>query len=214
MIKIKRFEINPFSQNTYLLSQNKKAILIDAGFYSKAEFDDFFDYLKSEDVELSAILLTHAHIDHVLGLNTILKQYSIPVYLHPDDVELLDQVHQQGQLFGFNIEPIKVKTIDLLEQENFELYGFDFTVLFTPGHAPGHLSFYLKQEETVISGDVLFAGSVGRTDLYKGDFDLLAKSIREKLYTLPDNTKVLPGHGPETTIRREKLSNPFVKAKL
>lgn len=212
MVTIKSFEVNPFSQNTYLLFQNKKAILIDAGFYSKAEFDELFTYLETNDLELCAILLTHAHIDHVLGLNTILKNYSIPVYLHPDDVELLNQVHQQGQMFGFNIEPIQVKTIDLFEQENFSLHGFTFTVLFTPGHAPGHLSFYLKQEETVVSGDVLFAGSVGRTDLYKGDFDLLAKSIREKLYTLPENTKVLSGHGPETTIRREKLSNSFVKA--
>ncbi len=205
------FTVNPFSQNTYLVYQDSKAWLIDAGFYHAHEITAFKQFLSAYQLSLEAIFLTHAHLDHVFAVNQLVNDFSIPVFLHSEELILLQRAHQQGAMFGVPMQEITVMPQSLEESKPFEWNGFVCETLFTPGHSPGHISFYFKQEQVLIAGDTLFAGSIGRTDLYKGDFAILEKSIKEKLYTLPDSTRVLSGHGSETTIGQEKRFNPYVQ---
>lgn len=205
------YSVNPFQENTYLIREGQRALLIDPGFSNESEFSTFQDQVDTLKINEITVLLTHAHIDHILGLNRVVECYKSDVYLHPDDQYFIDYFPQQAQMFGLYAEPITVDTKELKVDQILTINGFRFLNLFTPGHAPGHCSFYFEESETLVAGDTLFNRSIGRTDLYKGDFDLLSASIREKLYILPDQTKVLPGHGPATLIGEEKKYNPFVK---
>jgi glyoxylase-like metal-dependent hydrolase (beta-lactamase superfamily II) len=206
------FTVNPFSQNTYLVYQGSKAWLIDAGFYHAHEITAFKQFLSEHQLALEAVFLTHAHLDHVFAVNQLVNGFAVPVFLHQEEYILLKRAHQQGAMFGVPMQEISVIPKPLMEAKQFEWNGFECETLFTPGHSPGHISFYFKEENVLIAGDTLFAGSIGRTDLYKGDFSTLEHSIKKKLYTLPDTTRVLSGHGPETTIGQEKRFNPYVKA--
>ena len=211
-MQIKKFEVGPFMENTYLLSKGGAGIVIDPGFSSESEFVNFSSYLSQQKIELKAVVLTHAHVDHMLGLQRLLKDLQITVYLNTDDLFLWENFGNQATMFGLNQIGFSFAPEALPGSGNFEVAGFTFECLYTPGHSPDHTSLYFKDEKIVIAGDALFRESIGRTDLYKGDFELLDKSIREKLYTLPEETIVYPGHGPETTIGHEKNRNPFVKA--
>lgn len=206
---IKIFEVGPFAENTYLLIQEDSAILIDPGFSNETEYQSFQSALK--EVTLDAIVLTHAHVDHVLGLQRVLKDYDVKVYVNTDDLFLWNNFGSQATMFGLNQVAFSFTPESLPKDEEFEVGGFKFECLYTPGHSPDHTSLYFKDEGFVIAGDALFNGSIGRTDLYQGSFEVLEQSIKEKLYTLPGNTKVYPGHGPVTTIEAEKAGNPFVK---
>ncbi len=206
---IKIFEVGPFAENTYLLIQEDSAILIDPGFSNETEYQSFQSALK--EVTLDAIVLTHAHVDHVLGLQRVLKDYDVKVYVNTDDLFLWNNFGSQATMFGLNQVAFSFTPESLPKDEEFEVGGFKFECLYTPGHSPDHTSLYFKDEGFVIAGDALFNGSIGRTDLYQGSFEVLEQSIKEKLYTLPGNTKVYPGHGPVTTIEAEKENNPFVK---
>lgn len=212
LMKIKKFEVGPFSENTYLLVENGEALLIDPGFADSNEYKGFISELNSFDAELKAVCLTHAHVDHILGLHKVLNDFDIPVYLNHSDLFLWNNFEQQSQAFGFRSVGFDFTPEPLPEQKDFTIGNFSFDVIYTPGHAPDHVSVYFEDEKLLIAGDVIFFESIGRTDLYKGDFDTLAQSIREKLYKLPDETSVYPGHGPATKIGREKEHNAFVKA--
>lgn len=207
-MKLNIFEVGPFAENTYLIQQEGEAILVDPGFSSESEFQSFRNALESE---LIAILLTHAHVDHVLGLSRVLRDYDVPVYLSDEDHFLWDNFGSQSQMFGFQTSGFDFTPKPLPSDASFEIGSYTFTCLYTPGHAPDHISLYLPEEGILLAGDVIFKQSIGRTDLYKGDMDTLSKSIREKVYVLPDNTKIYPGHGPSTTVGEEKAMNPFVK---
>lgn len=211
-MELKKFEVGPFTENTYLLIEGDQALLIDPGFASPDEYKAFKSELKETEAELQAICLTHAHVDHILGLHKVLNDFDLPVYLNHTDLFLWKNFEQQSQVFGFKSVGFDFTPEPLPAQKDFTIGNFTFDVIYTPGHAPDHVSLNFKEEGVLIAGDVLFFESVGRTDLYKGDFDTLASSIREKLYTLPDDTSVYPGHGPATTISREKKHNAFVKA--
>ena len=211
-MNIKIFEVGPFMENTYLLIKEGKAILIDPGFYNETEYQAFKKTLTDFNAELSAIVLTHSHVDHVLGLQRVLKDFEINVYLNTQDLFLWENFGSQATMFGLNQVGFSFTPEALPTDGDFELSGFSFECLYTPGHSPDHTSLYFKEEDFVIAGDVLFRESIGRTDLYQGDFEILGKSIKDKLYSLPDNTTVYPGHGPSTTIGHEKTHNPFVKA--
>lgn len=208
---VKQYTVGPFSENTYLLTRDQKAILIDPGFFDPREFTVTKNDLEESGAELIAVVLTHAHIDHIAGLDKVLKEFDVPVYLNHSDLYLWENYPDQATRFGFRASGFDFTPKELPEQKAFSIGPFTFDVLFTPGHSPDHVSLYFADKSTVVAGDALFRESIGRTDLYKGDFDLLAKSIREQLYTLPDDTKVLPGHGPSTTIGYEKANNNFVK---
>lgn len=207
---IQSFTVGPFSENTYLITLDGKAIIIDPGFFDDNEYTRFSKSLEASGAELIAVVLTHAHVDHVLGLDKVLKDHSIPVYLNDNDTHLWDRFPEQAAMFGLKSKGFDFTPEPLPEQVDFEIGPFKFDILFTPGHSPDHVSLYFKKDQLLIAGDVLFRESIGRTDLYKGSFELLASSIREKLYILPDEIAVYPGHGPATTIGHEKTNNPFV----
>lgn len=211
-MQIKKFEVGPFMENTYLLLKNGDGIVIDPGFSNESEFSSFSSFLSQESVTLRAVVLTHAHVDHVLGLRRLLKDFEVPVYLNIDDLFLWENFGNQATMFGLNQVGFSFTPKALPGNGVFEVEGFVFECLYTPGHSPDHTSLYFEKDNLVIAGDALFRESIGRTDLYRGNFDLLEQSIREKLYSLPEETVVYPGHGPETKIGHEKKYNPFVKA--
>lgn len=207
-MEIQKFEVGPFLENTYLLTSGNQHLLIDPGFATEPEYQVFKEALNGD---LVAIVLTHAHVDHVLGLSRVKSDFDIPVYLSNKDRFLWDNFGSQAQMFGINQTGFMFTPENLPSEGTFSTGNFRCTCLFTPGHAPDHVSLYFQDEEFVIAGDALFKESIGRTDLYKGDMSVLEKSIKEKLYTLPENTLVYPGHGPATTIAHEKKNNAFVK---
>lgn len=208
---IKRFEVGPFAENTYLLTEEQSSILIDPGFSNDREFKAFRAKLAESNTRLIAILLTHAHIDHVLGLPAVLDAFDLDVYLSHENLHPWNHISEQAKMFGMTAGNLDFIPLELPSDETFSLGPFEMKLLFTPGHAPDHISIYFEQEDILIAGDTLFKQSVGRTDLYEGSSEQLTVSIKEKLYTLPDNTTVYPGHGPETTIGEERKSNPFVQ---
>ncbi len=211
-MEIITFEVGPFLENTYLLNLAGNSIIIDPGFSSEAEFQQLGDYLLETGSQLEAVVLTHAHVDHVLGLQRLLKGFDVPVYLNTKDLFLWENFGSQATMFGLRQVGFSFTPEALPEHGVFSIGAFNFECLYTPGHSPDHTALYFDQEEVLIAGDALFRESIGRTDLYKGDFNLLENSIKTKLYTLPEATKVYPGHGPVTTIGHEKMYNPFVKA--
>ena len=210
-MQIHKFEVGPFLENTYLITSESKGLVIDPGFSNESEFRNLEAYLEENHLALIAVVLTHAHVDHVLGLQRLLKEYNLPVYLNTDDLFLWENFGNQATMFGLNQVGFSFTPNPLPQEGSFKIGSFEFECLYTPGHSPDHTSLYFKEEGLVIAGDALFRESIGRTDLYKGNFEVLEKSIQEKLFSLPDETTVYPGHGPETTIAHEKKYNPFVK---
>lgn len=210
MMNVERFIVGPFQENTYLLSHGNDAILIDPGFYSESEYQAIKEIIASKN--LKAIYLTHAHVDHILGLNRVLNDFEVPVYLSDQDYFLWNNFGNQTRMYGLNGSDFGFVPEVISLGESIKLNDFEFKALYTPGHSPDHNAFYFEKEGILIAGDALFRESIGRTDLYKGDFELLKSSIIEQLYTLPENTVVYSGHGPETTIVHERVHNPFVRA--
>ena len=210
-MKIKRFEVGPFAENTYLFTAGNDALLVDPGFSNEKEFKQFRSELANSGSLLKAVLLTHAHIDHVLGLPAVLKAFDVDIYLNHTDLTPWNSISQQARMFGLEADNLDFIPNELPGSGTLSIGSFRMDLLYTPGHAPDHVSIYFEDDDVVLAGDTLFKQSVGRTDLYKGDSDLLKKSILEKLYTLPDKTTVYPGHGVVTTIGEEKRNNPFVR---
>ena len=211
-IKIKSLTLGPFATNAYLIadSQTGNTILIDP-------VDDAPAILaaaRDEGWTIKLMIATHAHLDHVLASAAIKQALDIPFYIHEDCEALLAEIPMQGVFFGLGELPAAARPDRLLtsESEIIELDAIRLQSLFTPGHAPGHLSFYLAEYKILFSGDTLFAGSIGRTDLPGGDHALLMRSIIDKLMVLDNDVQVLPGHMGITTIGRERLTNPFLLA--
>lgn len=211
MITIKRFSFNPFQMNTYVLSdETRECAIIDAGMDGSAEEDDIVSYISENGLKPVLLVNTHTHIDHILGNSFIAKKYNLELLAHKDSVGFIERAAGQAQMFGMQMS--ETKSIDKFidEGESLNFGNSSMQILLTPGHADGSLCFYSEEDKFVITGDVLFNQSIGRTDLPTGNYELLQKSIWEKLFTLPDETVAYPGHGPETTIGYEKLHNPFV----
>lgn len=212
MLHIKSFAFNPFSENTYIVfNENKNAFIIDPGDFSEVENNILNQFIIDNELKVQNILLTHAHIDHVLGLQKAFDKYKVPILMHELEKEILDRNPMDANRFGFFFKPFEGEISYLNENEIISLDEDDFKILHVPGHSPGHIAFYSEAQKFIISGDVLFEGSIGRTDLYKGDAQELLKSIREKLFVLEDETKVYNGHGNPTTVGFEKSYNPFFK---
>lgn len=212
MLQIRSFVFNPFSENTYVVyNDHKNAFIIDPGNFSTEETRLLQKFIEENDLKIQNILLTHAHIDHVLGLQTVYNLYNIPVLLHETEKEILDRNPMDANRFGFFFKPFEGEIQFLKENEVLKLDEDEFKILHVPGHSPGHIAFNNEAQKFVVSGDVLFEGSIGRTDLYKGNHAQLLESIRTKLFILDGDTKVYNGHGNPTTIGFEKDYNPFFK---
>ncbi|MCX2742893.1 MBL fold metallo-hydrolase [Mangrovivirga sp. M17] len=212
-MKIHTFTFNPFYENTFVVANdNGDCMIIDPGCYEKEEKEILDNFISKNNYQVKKLINTHCHIDHVLGNAHVKKKYNVDLEGHENDIETLKAVETYAPAYGFaNYESTEMNTY-LKEGDTVNLGDDKFEVLFVPGHAPGHIALYNKIEKVLIGGDVLFNGSIGRTDLPGGDFDTLAKSIKEKIYTLPDDVTVYCGHGEATSIGKEKVSNPFVKA--
>ena len=208
-LKIKSFEFNAFQENTFVVSDTERnAIVIDPGCYSREEEQELAAYIKHEQLNIVALLNTHAHIDHVLGNAFIKENYGVAYYLHQADIPTLNAVQQYASLYGFEGYRLSPEPDFLMEDQSELVFGtMRIKVLHTPGHCPGHVVFYFESEGIVINGDVLFNGSFGRTDLPGGNLETLKTSIFKTMFTMPDNTLVYCGHGPSTTIKNERLSN-------
>jgi len=199
-----------FEENCFILGdpETHDAVLIDPG----EEAELFLRRLESEGLSLTAIWLTHAHIDHISGVEKVVERTSVPIYLHPADRSLYGHVSQQAQWLG--VRPVAPPDPDheLAAGDTMEVGSLRFTVRHVPGHSPGGVAFV--GHGVAFVGDALFAGSIGRTDLPGGNTQLLLDSIRQELFTLPEDTVVYPGHGPETTVGQEKRSNPFLTGEI
>ncbi|UCH27915.1 MAG: MBL fold metallo-hydrolase [Trueperaceae bacterium] len=195
-------------ENCYLLSSksSQQAVLVDPG----EDASRLLGTLAKNRLTLEAIWLTHAHFDHVGALAEIVASIDVPVYLHPQDKPWLANAAIFAAQFGLSFAPVTVETIDLRDGQVLQIGDIVATCLHTPGHAPGHIAFHLADQKLVLAGDTLFRGSIGRTDLPGGNHDLLIESIRKKILTLPQETRVYPGHGPDTTVGIEIQSNPFL----
>lgn len=199
--------------NAYILAEESggQAVVVDA----PPDPDAIGAVLIQHDLTLSAVILTHGHIDHTGGSGELARATGASVYVHPDDDFLtLHPLEQLRAMFGMTppgVYDVPEKFEGLSDGDRFGLAGLQFEVRHTPGHTPGHCCFYLEEEETLLSGDQLFAGSIGRTDFPYGSLAALMTSMEQKVMVLPDDTRVLPGHGPETTIGRERTGNPFLQ---
>lgn len=208
---IQKFIFNDFQENTLVLAdENKDCIIVDPGCYYPEERDELRQYITQMGLTPVALLNTHCHIDHILGNAWVLKEYQVPFYMHEADLVTLNAVPSYAPMYGFvGFEASPQPTHLVNHGDVLEIGSMRFEVLFTPGHAPGHVVYYNADNHLVINGDVLFKGSFGRFDLPNGDLAALKKSITEIMFNLPDDTLVYCGHGPETTIGQEKLTNPI-----
>jgi len=211
MIKVHKLTFNPFQENTYILSdETNDAVIIDPGCYERQEQHYLLDYLTKNQLKPVKLLNTHCHIDHVLGNYFVAQQFKLGLEMHKDDLSTLHAIPNYAHLYGFEGYQMSPEPSNFLNDGDSVLFGNSaLKVIFTPGHAPGHVVFYSDQDKFVINGDVLFQGSFGRVDLPGGNFTTLKKTILEKMFTLPDDTLVYTGHGPETTVGTEKKSNPI-----
>ncbi len=208
-VKVHLFQFNPFQENTFVVyDQEKNCVIIDPGCYERHEEEVLFGFIEENKLKPIALLNTHAHIDHILGNAAVKSKNNIPFYIHQEDLSTLHSVESYAHVYGFE----KYKTSP--DPDNYLIHNSEisfglmkFKIYHTQGHAPGHVVFYNQENKFVINGDVLFNGSFGRVDLPGGDLETLKKSIFEVMFHLPNDTIVHCGHGPETTIGKEKKDN-------
>ena len=208
---VQKFTFNPFQENTYVLQAAGEGIVIDPGFCDKNEQRELEGWLEANGVNLLRVLLTHAHIDHVMGCAWVEERYGLRPEVHRNDLPILEAAEMQAAMFAVPLDPPPAPARFIEEGEVLTLGDAHLDVLFVPGHAPGHVAFFNPKQRFLMGGDVLFHRSIGRTDLPGGDFDVLQRSIREQFYPLGDDVLVYSGHGPETTIGEERRGNPFVR---
>jgi len=211
MLKIKVFTFSPIQENTYLLyNEHKECIIIDPGCYFPEEQQELKAFLDSNLLTPKMLLNTHCHLDHVFGNKFIAETYGLKLHLHPKEEVVLQFAPTSGLMYDMPFDNYTGEFIFLKEGDKFNLGEDALEIIHAPGHSPGSICFYCKEQKFIIGGDVLFNGSIGRTDLPMGDNQILLNSIKEKLFVLPDDVIVYSGHGPETTIGNEKKFNPFV----
>jgi glyoxylase-like metal-dependent hydrolase (beta-lactamase superfamily II) len=211
MIHIQRFTFNAFQENTYVLSDHTKAcVVIDPGCYEKSEEQALDNYIKTNALQVKYLLNTHGHVDHVLGNAFVKHTYKVSLYIHPQDEATLRSVQVYAPSYGFVHYQALAPDHFLNEGDKVSFGTSTLEIIFVPGHAPGHIAFYNKEEKFCIGGDVLFQRSIGRTDLPGGNYTTLIKSIRTKFFPLGDDMVVYPGHGESTTVGEERKYNPFL----
>ena len=211
-MNIKTFVFNPFYENTYVISSSQNnCLIIDPGCYESFERKELTDFIEMEGLKVSAIINTHCHIDHVLGNDYLKDTYSVPLKIPIHEQEIFGAIPAYAPQWGINGYR-QAKVDEFLEEgKTIKLDEIEFEMIEVPGHSPGHLVFYQRENKVLIGGDVLFRESIGRTDLPGGNHDDLLSNIQNKVYVLPEDVTVYPGHGPTTTIGHEKNNNPFVR---
>lgn len=211
MLRIKSFEFSPVQENTYILyNEFNDCMIIDPGCYSDAEKDEINAFIQEQKIKPVMLINTHCHLDHVFGNKMIAELYGLTLQIHEKEKALLDFAPASGLMYSLPFDNYKGELIYFNEGDIITMGDDQLKVLLTPGHSPGSLSFYCEKDKFVISGDALFKNSIGRTDLPGGDHELLIKSIKANLLTLPGDTAVYSGHGPVTTVGQERSNNPFL----
>jgi hydroxyacylglutathione hydrolase len=210
MLHLHLFTFNDFAENTYLLyADNGECLVIDPGCYYKEEQAELVNFIATKKLAVTHVLNTHCHVDHVLGNYFVTDYYKVPLHIPAGEDAVLKSVKVYAPTYGFNQYQESEPHGFLSEQTSLALDDVVIRILSVPGHSPGHVAFYLEAQKILIGGDVLFRASIGRTDLPGGNLGTLLNSINTKLFSLPDDVVVYPGHGPETTIGYEKLNNPY-----
>jgi len=212
-MKIKSFAFNPFQENTFVVyDETKECIIIDPGCYTEKERTELRRFITSEELKPVKLINTHCHIDHVLGNKFASELWNLELYMHKEDLPLLENAGNIGKMYGLEDYEGSPYPKHFLAQDDTLTFGeSSFKILFTPGHAPGHICLYSKENNLLIAGDVIFQRSIGRTDLPGGDHGTLINSIITQLFPLPNETQVFCGHGPATNLGYEKEHNPFLQ---
>lgn len=211
MLNLKSFAFGSFQENTYLLwDETDEAVIIDPGNTTSSEHQQLKNFISDKNLKLTRLLLTHGHVDHIAGNKFINDAYGLLPEVNSNDLPLIENQGAIASMYGIpcEISPLPVNFLN--EGEQIKFGNTIFEMLFTPGHSPGSITFYNKENNFIICGDVLFYGSIGRTDLPGGDYDTLINAIKTKLFPLGDEVKVYNGHGPATTIGEERMNNPFL----
>lgn len=212
-MEVAEFTFGPFLEHTFILyDETKECVIIDPGCSNASEEEMLSSFIELNTLKPTQLVNTHCHIDHVLGNKFVADKYGLELVSHKGEIPVLEMQPQVSMMYGIAYNPSPAITQFLDEGDTLDFGNTKLEVFFTPGHSPASISFLHREELILIGGDVLFQGSIGRTDLPGGDFDTLANSIRTKFYVLPDETVVYCGHGPSTTIGQEKRTNPFVQA--
>jgi hydroxyacylglutathione hydrolase len=206
---IKVFCFSPFQQNTHVVfADNGDAVIIDPSCYEQHEENELKEFIASKNLSILAVLNTHCHVDHVFGNDFCVSSYKVDLICHKDELFTLEFAERSAQMYGLEkFKPSPEFTRFVADNEKLTFGDLSFQVIFGPGHSVGHIAFYNDEEKIVIGGDILFQGSFGRVDLPGGDIEILKKTIHERMFTLPDDVRVYPGHGSSTTIGQEKDTN-------
>lgn len=211
MLDIKHFTFNAFQENTYLLfDDTKQCAIIDPGCSNDAERKQLTEFIEKNNLTPTRLLNTHCHIDHILGNRFVADKYNLKLEINEHDLPTLEAGERVAQMYDIDYDPSPEPSVFLTEKDSIKIGNSELEIFFTPGHSLGSITFYCKQQKFIIAGDVLFYGSIGRTDLPGGNHQTLINSIKQKLFVLDNETKVYSGHGISTTIGYEKLHNPFV----
>ncbi len=210
MLNIQSFTFNPFSENTYIVyNESGDCIIFDPGMYTASDEKVLTDFITSNNLKPHYLINTHCHIDHIMGNRFVSEKYQLDLHAHQLEERILQMGVASASMYGLHYTP-SVDIVNFIDENDTIILGKDqLKILFTPGHSPGSLSFYNAEAKFVVVGDVLFQGSIGRTDLPGGHHDTLLQSVRNQLFVLPDDTAVYSGHGPSTDIGTEKRYNPF-----
>jgi len=210
-MQIKKFTFNPVQENTFVLfDETNECAIIDAGCYFENEIQELDRFIAEKQLNPVRLINTHCHFDHIMGVTHCRSKYHLQFEIHPNEEVLIEQAAEHGDLFGIPMEPVDAPDLFFKEGDQINFGNSYLQIIEAPGHSPGGVAFYNPEQKILIAGDILFYGSIGRTDLPGGSFEQLTNNIKTKLLTLPEETVVFCGHGPETTIGFEKKNNPFL----
>lgn len=210
---IKQFTFNHFEVNTYVIvdEATRQCAVVDPACEASFEDAQLTQYMAQEQLQVTHILLTHAHVDHIAGLRQVCEHYKLPVTMHADGRKLLRQAEAWGAMMGFAVDNMSdLEVVEINDNDIIEVGGIKIECRYVPGHCPGSMCFVVPDERAVLTGDALFHFSIGRTDLPGGDYPTLIEKLKERVLTLPDDYRVLPGHGIESMIGKEKKYNSFL----
>ena len=211
MLRIETLVFNSFQVNTYVVwDENGECLVVDPAFQTPEESEQFDRLIKEKEWSINGQIHTHCHVDHLLGVPHMKNRYGHPFRAHPDEGKNIERAPLMGEIFGLNLDPLEGIDQEIHDGDRISVGSSFLEAILVPGHSPGSLAFHAAEPGFVITGDALFQGSIGRTDLPGGDYDQLIHSIRSRLLIIPSDTTVYPGHGPSSTIGAEQQDNPFL----